>query len=260
MTEVGEISSRGWTQGSLLRFPSDSVSDVELEPDVQYCIISHPCDVVSSNLERDPFVELIPTQHFEAPDGNLVFGKNARRLHLPHDGSVLELNADAKFKIDRMTLATINPSGIIDETQRTVLSSWLSSRYARPAFADEFNLRMAPATKGISKIVKAGGAKMSGIYVGTSMLELDEATPYSLTVVITMLAEDFEDPIFFATVSEASEKIEAEISKTKGIDLESLEVFSEDGVSLDALRRFARWDYDDLSLRAGDESTLPARH
>jgi len=260
VTDVGEVGSRGWTQGSLLRLPVDSVSRVELDQDKQYCVISHPCDVVSSSFERDPFVELMPTQCVKTADGNLMFGKNPRRLHLPHDGSFLELAADSKISVDRTVLATISPSGVIGETQRKVLSSWLSSRYARPAFADEFNLRMAPASKSIIKIVKAGGEQMSGIYIGTSTLELEEHTPYELTVVITMLLDDFDDPDFWANVSEAGEQIGAEIRKAKGIVLKSVEVISEDGMSLDSLRKFARWDYDDLSFRSGDESTLPAPH
>jgi hypothetical protein len=105
--------------------------------------------------------------------------------------------------------------------------------------------------------VKAAGAHMSGIYVGTTLEELDTSTPYSVTVVVTMLTDDFEDPGAFATVSQACDQIDVAIRQSGGIDLRSLELVSEDAMSLDSLRRYARWDYDDLSFRAGDEATLP---
>jgi hypothetical protein len=260
LSDAGEIRARGWTQGSLLRLSPDRAAELELDPEVAYCVVSHPCDVVSPSFDRDPFVELIPTEFAGAADGNLTFGKNSRRLHLPHDGSIFQLTADAKFKIDRSALIGLNPMGALDEAERRLLASWLSSRYARPTFADEFNLRMESATKNIAKIMKAAGAHMSGIYVGTTLGELDAGTPYSVTVIVTMLTDDFEDSGSFATVSQACDQIDVAIRQSKGIDLLSLELVSEDDMSLDSLRRFARWDYDDLSFRAGDEATLPAPH
>lgn len=235
----------------------DRAAELELDPGVMYCVVSHPCDVVSTSLDRDPFVELIPTGLAGTADGNLTFGKNSRRLHLRHDESILELAADAKFKIDRAALIGLNPVGALDEPERRLLASWLASRYARPVFADEFNLRMESATKNIAKIVKAAGAHMSGIYVGTTLDELDAGTPYSVTVVVTMLTDDFADSGTFATVSQACDQLDVAIRQSDGIDLLSLELVSEDEVSLDSLRRYARWDYDDLSFRAGDEATLP---
>ena len=236
----------------------NGAADPELNSEVTYCVVSHPCDVVSISFDRDPFVELIPTEFVLAADGNLTFGKNSRRLHLQHEESILELTADAKFKIDRSLLISMNPVGALDEAGRRLLASWLASRYARPAFADEFNLRMGSARTSIAKIVKGAGAHMSGIYVGTTLAELTTDTSYSLTVVVTMLIDDFEDSGKFASVSEACDQIDVAIRQSEGIDLLSLELVSEDAMSLDSLRRFARWDYDDLSFRAGDEATLPS--
>jgi len=110
----------------------------------------------------------------------------------------------------------------------------------------------------MAKVLKGMGSRLSGIYVATTALELDQGTPYQLTLVVTMLADDFIDPKLFAEGSEACDGIIESLRAVAGISLASVELVSEDEFSLDALRRFRRWDYADLSYRVGDVSTLPA--
>lgn len=252
MNNADDIRGRGWTQGSLLRATDFGLSDTEL-----YLVISHPCDIVSSDFERDPTIEVMPARIVDSLDGNLTFGKNSRRLQVTHDGRYLEFVASEKLTIDRSQFAAVVPAGELEGGGQRLLASWLSARYARPAFADEFNRRMRPALKKIGKVLKSNGAHLSGIYVSTSAAELASDVRYELTIVATMLLEDFDVAGLFAEASEACDGLTSALAGLEGINLLSVELASEDEMSLDSLRRFRRWDYDDLSFRAGDEGTLP---
>ncbi|CAN5405450.1 hypothetical protein BH09ACT1_BH09ACT1_21360 [soil metagenome] len=252
MNDADDIRMRGWTQGSFL-----SAADFDLSGMDTYLLISHPCDVVSSDFGRDPFVEAVPLHLVDGTDGNLTFGKNSRRLQISRDGVVLEVIATEKIVISRSSLIGKSPIDVLSENDQRLLASWLSARYARPAFADEFNRRMSSVSKKISKVLKSQGEHLSGIYVATSAAELDADSSYQLTLVLTMLLDEFRDADLFVEASEACDTIAALFDEATGIDLTSLELVSEDEMSLDALRRFRRWDYDDLSFRAGDDRTLP---
>lgn len=252
MGEADSIRARGWTQGSILRGADFGLSENEI-----YVVISHPCDVVSSDFDRDPVIEIVRARLVDSLDGNLTFGKNSRRLQIDHNGRFLELLATEKLTIDRSQLAAASPESDLGESGQRLLASWLSARYARPAFADEFNLRLRPVTKKIAKVLKSQGTHLSGIYVSTSSSELAAGVSYQLTVVATMLLDDFVDAELFVEADEACDALGSVLAEADGVDLLSVELVSEDEMTLDSLRRFRRWDYDDLSFRAGDEQTLP---
>ncbi len=258
MSDVDQIRAAGWTQGSVLVGDMGSVT-AGLEDGARYLVISHPCDVVSVSLERDPTVELLRIEERDAPDGNLTYGKNPRRLHLQTDNGVIAVDFVGRQTIDRSLLAGVAPQSNLSEDDRRLLAAWLSARYGRPAFADEFNRRLSPAMRGIDRILKTAGTHMSAIYVATALAEFAADTNYQVRVAATMRSDDFADAKLFATVSESVDKIGELIAPLDGIDLVSIQLFSEEDVSIDALRSYARWDYDALSFRDGDEAVHPAR-
>ncbi|WP_454109409.1 hypothetical protein [Leifsonia shinshuensis] len=193
----------------------------------------------------------------EVADGNLTFGKNPRRLQLVADGKVLEVSFAQRVTIDRHLLGGSVPDLTIAADDRRVLAAWLASRYARPAFADEFNRRFAPATRRLEKLLKTSGSRISAIYVATSLSELEPGVDYQVRMVFTMLSDDFANGKLFADVSEAVDEIGGIVGALEGLDLVLIEVMSEEDVSIDALRTYSRWDYDSLSFKEGKSAALP---
>ncbi len=256
MGGVESVREAGWTQGSVLRIDGD-VGVHGLEDGDAWMVVSHPCEVVSASLERDPTVQLIKLHVVDVLDGNLTFGKNPRRLQMELGTERIEVRVAEILTLNRTILTRTTPDLTIAEPQRRMLASWLAARYARPAFADEFNRRLEPARRGIEKILKATGKHISGIYVATTLEELPTGTPYRVAMAFTMTADDFDIPEVFAEVSSAGDEVAALIGSADGINLASLKTVSERDVSLAHLRIYARWDYESLSHRDSDEAVFP---
>lgn len=258
MGGIESVREAGWTQGSVLDVGS-TAGATELSSGDTYMVVSHPCDVVSASLEREPTVQLIMMHPIEVVDGNFTFGKNPRRLHIQLETGAFELRIAEMVTIDRGFLAVTTPTVTVDESQRRMLASWLAARYARPVFADEFNRRLDPARRGIEKILKTAGKHISGIYVLTSLDELPEGSPYRTAIALTMTTDDFEVPEMFAQVSDAGDAIAGLVRSMDGIDLASLDTVSEGDISLAHLRIYARWDYESLSHRDSEDTAFPPR-
>lgn len=256
MSGVESIRAAGWTQGSVLKIDGDLGVD-GLQHGDAWMVVSHPCEVVSASLERDPSVQLIHMHTVDVVDGNLTFGKNPRRLQLELEAQYVEVRVGEILTVDRTILSGMTPDLTVAEPQRRMLASWLAARYARPAFADEFNRRLEPARRGIEKILKAAGKHISGVYVATTLEELPVGTPYRVVIALAMTADDFDVPERFAEVSGAGDDVAKLVGSADGINLASLETVSERNISLSHLRIYARWDYESLSHRDSDEAVFP---
>lgn len=257
MDGLESIREAGWTQGSVLRIDG-GVGVHGLDDCGTWMVVSHPCEVVSASVERDPSVQLIRLHSVEVIDGNLTFGKNPRRLQMELGTERAEVRVGEILTVDRTILSRMTPDFTIAEPQRRMLASWLAARYARPAFADEFNRRLEPARRGIEKILKSAGKHISGIYVATAQEELPAETPYRVVIVFTMMASDFDVPELFAEVSGAGDDVAGLVGSAEGINLASLQTISERDISLAHLRIYARWDYESLSHRDSDDAVFPA--
>jgi hypothetical protein len=255
---VDDIRERGWTQGSVLHLPNDLAKGNSLMADRSYIVISHPCDVVSVDFKRDPKVELVPIIGIDRLDGNFTFGKNPRVLHIAVDSAPVSLVASDRVQIDRLSLAGVDPRTTISESDRRLLASWLASRYARSIFADEFNERMRSARNLTETILKRSGAHISGIYLETSIDELPDGTDYELVMIVTMESADFGDNEKWVEVSSAVDEISDAVKAQAGIHLLACELLSERDMSVERFRTYARWDYDALSFKTGDEGSVPA--
>jgi hypothetical protein len=259
LSEVDDIRSRNWTQGSFVEFTPEERETLALDPKVElYLLASHPCDIVLADLTKEPNVEILPVTEVKGLDGNLTFGKNPRRLEIAHSGHFFNVDIVNKASVDRLLLAGKSPSAQLNEVDRRLFASWLAARYNRPAFADEFNVRMRQAAPKVSKVLKSSGDKISGIYVATTLDELPATAVYEVAITITMRREDFDDGDSWTRANEASDAIAEAIGGAHGIELIHCDVTSEAELTLNDLRDYARWDYDSLSFKDGDLETLPA--
>jgi len=268
----------GWRQGHIL--PEEAVSALGLgcgaEPLVM--VVSHDCDLANTNLDIEPYVEVIPGKRLPAPDPNLANLKSPRTLHLAITcegrAECIELTATGKQLVQKSALAAWRPDPRyrLDEDNFFTLRRWLAARYDRAAFPDQFERRMYDKTdlaERINKVAKKEGVNrvVSGIYFEVSPREeLDPAVPYDLTVVLVYTPG--MDPLKNGDIAEeAGKAIDAHFRKRclpdeasgawKHIRLKEVIAYSEEGISVARMKRLQRWHLDHMSLRSPAESAEP---
>lgn len=222
-----------------------------------YVVVSHSCDVVGDDFQREPRVELVPCVPIAGVDGNLTFGKNPRRLHIEANNQAYEISLVDRLAIRRELLAGYTPVSRIPNDDLRMFAAWLGSRYSRSAFADEFNLRCAPVMRKVESRMKRSGAYMSGIYLAVSSDELPREIAYDVVIQVSMRENDFTRPDLWANVNEATEEIGELLDSVSGINVVHAGVRSEAEIPISDLRLFQRWDYQYLSYRESDDESLP---
>lgn len=254
-SDIAAIRSKGWTQGSISSGDLLHAGGGPLRG--EFIVVSHPCDVVQVDFEREPNCEVIPTT-IEDVDGNLRYGKNPRRLQLQQDGRVYTLDIANRVAVPRPSLASIVPTGQLTPANARLMQSWLAARYSRPYFADEFNARLRPAQRQVSKLLGQRGAAISGVFLAVSRAELPEEESYPVAILIAMEREDYEDGLKAAEAQEATDRLAMLLDSCTGIEVVRAELLPESEITLDLMRTFSRWDYDYISFRGGaDESLAP---
>jgi hypothetical protein len=158
-----------WRQGHLLTLESArslGLCHSQSPDETAVMVISHDCDL-AQEIANEPFCEIVVGRTIGAQDGNFANAKSVRRIHLkitrtPSGGEVVvELDAAAKTAISKERLAIHVPdkSLVLSYNEATKLRAWLSARYRRASFPDEFDRRLTKDAKkvyeNLIKIFKA---------------------------------------------------------------------------------------------------------
>jgi hypothetical protein len=259
-----------WRQGHILS--KEAVSELRQQgflpldgfDDAWIVAISHSCDLASSDFDAEPHAELIPGRPIEARaiDGNCAWGKNPRLLHVPVDEDVaLEFWAHQRLLVPRRELLRTVPDRerLLPPDQTEVLVRWVAKRYWRSAFPDEFNLRISEvANKVRGTLKKRGGVAMASIWV---MLNSEDELPaeqdYEVAVRGVMTVDDHENEEARTAVSDALEAVVRRMTACPGVLVRTWDVVPESDMSLDDVRYYKRWDYDDLSHREPGAASTP---
>ena len=139
-----EIISNGWEQWRCVSrhllpdsFLTEDRSDCET-----FVVMTQSCDLAHGCFESEPFVELLGvTVEEKKENGSFINAKNSRELHIPIEGGCyVAVRAANRFFVDRGELASFSPDDPLNftEQQKTILTTWISSRYYRPAFSEEY--------------------------------------------------------------------------------------------------------------------------
>lgn len=267
MTEA--IRANGWRQGSIVA-PSDHPAIQQYAPcslAARDCciVLSQSCDVVCRDLEAEPIVEIVLASRLNSPaDGNYTHAKNARRLHfhIVVNGNLegYEAHIRSRFSIPRSLLQTVRPDveRAVRPLELSEIISWILARYDRVAFPDEFNSRIAATVAKKIKPALEKLTRMKSIYVGLNTWdELPADQKYSMTVLGTLQAEDFEQPEIRQAMEQGLSVVAAALHNVPGIVVEDFTVLSEADVTLDLVRTLARWNFDYISLRDPSAHVLP---
>lgn len=252
-----------WTQGSVLSaeavtaLVAASYLPVEWQ-DSWVVAVSHSCDLASADFDAEPRAELIRGRLLPAHgvDGNFTWGKSPRRLHVEKaDHPAIEFNAWERMDVPRAQLLAHAPDDErkLTEDQSRVLGRWIAKRYDRAAFPDSFNDRVRPIQSKLRKELKKPGLLMLDLYIVLhSEDELGENEEYRVVLRAVMAVEAFEERESRESCNSALLRVSGLLDDVDGIKVIDENVVPASDMSLDDLRFFKRWDYDDLSLRLGE--------
>lgn len=259
-----------WRQGHVLSeaqfaelFPKERAAGFDTA-----LVISHDCDL-ASEIETEAHVELMFAKIVERLQGDYTHSKNSRRLQIPLETSELvlnfELSALDKDRLNKSALANIEPDRQLRlslEATRT-LQHWLSDRYARSSFSEDFNdlLVEKKIREKLPKIVVHFGKIIETIYFDVDDYDEvernDREPPFELTIYLLYTLEQDADGL--ARTTEAASKIkelfsqkfyDAKLDRWSGIHLLDCFPISNEAMSVAQHNKLRRWQGDYLSLRA----------
>lgn len=234
--------------------PADCDSLPDLPEEAVFLILTQDCDLVESDLEKEPYVELLLIKPRSAPpDGTFAHGRNPRILDFAIGEITYRASCHERFRIDRKILAGCAPSPAFQVTValRDCVTDWIAKRYTRAAFPDEFNQRIYREREAIRRILKRDGALFEDILICCTPRreELEPDAAYDFTVWLVMGEEGYRDPPKFNAAQKACVRIEEVLGGCAGLSLEECLVVSTKEVTLSHLKTFDSWDFDYLTHR-----------
>jgi hypothetical protein len=161
-------------------------------------VVSQSCTVVSSNLEKDPVVELAVAMPCPKPFAKVhkspeAVGKNFRTLIVPQvfdDADCLEIDVYSRFFVRRELLLAFKPDvGVGDAESGRRIASWMGRHFTRVALPDRLvSLLKDPVLQPLENHLKAKfgeGPINEGVYaIWVKWQPEDEQGPYEIEFLI----------------------------------------------------------------------------
>lgn len=255
-----------WRQGDILS--KEAVEAIGFyhpanHDDTVVIVATHDCDLAQSP-EKEPNVELIIGRQIKSLDGNCTHAKSSRTIHLEFDGALCfaEFVITDKCAINKQDLAAFSPNKAIklSKANLATFQIWLASRYRRSAFPDEFENRMkiSGLAKKIAKVVKKDGEQITALFFDVSedpTPQVETSSIYLLGIVIAynpdMDTSETAAETVKSTIKEIYDNLCSSTNGTcHGIDLQYIDVISEEALSYRQTRELRKWRLDHLSLEA----------
>lgn len=127
-----------------------TITEIPQQEDIYLIVASQSCDVCASSSVEE-YIEFSIARKITACEGNFLFNKHPRRLHIsaqdntqdPIADIYFELNANEKIKIKKesiLAVKEIEPCTDIQLTTQTTqqFADWLAARYNHPALPTAF--------------------------------------------------------------------------------------------------------------------------
>ncbi len=193
-----KIQENTWAQGVIIANPlrealmvgyqfSGDIKDTDL-----LVLYTHDCDLINLNLEKEPCAEFFCVRKIESIDGNYAYGKNPRMLHLETGESKLEFDINRTLKIDRSVLTkhALKLNGPkIPRSKMVDVLNWLSKKYSRSAFPEEFNniLKQIPKLdSGLTKIYETFPVILKIFFLINPDKEIEPSEKYNLRIYVLL--------------------------------------------------------------------------
>ncbi|MBI3504667.1 MAG: hypothetical protein HY059_07485 [Proteobacteria bacterium] len=260
------LRSRGWRQGCVL--PAALAASIRWHAGSAVAIpenwvaiaVSQDCDILSPNPEAEPIIEVVAGSVIAKQTPEYLGARNPRRLDLSitnaaGEASFVRLEMRLKGVIDRtaLTQTDVLQSGVAADDLRTLVL-WLTKRYERPAYPDEFNRRLKGTIGKLRKVLKKAKhgqplAILVSFVDGQREAELAPDEPYQIMVVVELEGDlAREDADWLGFEADVYDPIIDALSAVEGIELLDAQLLTEFELSHGAKRQMTRLDFDDLSL------------
>jgi len=215
-------------------------------------VLSQTCDIYQK-LEEEPNIDLL-AGYFEKKEGNFFHGKNPRRLQIEFQKKIIDFSVKNILRIPKDEFEKINPKHSpikMDKKDIKQIINWISKRYARAAFPDEFNKRLSKARHQIDKAQKNPlMGKVSLIYIDITDEELKPDIDYIVTIIIGVCHGSDQKTILQV------EELFFETFNISGIDAD-IRVYDEYDITYEVISTYKRFDWDFRSLSENPEAVAP---
>jgi hypothetical protein len=254
------INQKGWRQGSIC-LSSDITGVIPYNfSDVLGILLSHDCDIVQPDIEKEPNVEILIAFPVSQLDGNYIRGKNSRCYHFQLHNISYEIKAVERISVSRQYLINWTPDPILRLPVEEIraIAHWFAQRYERPAFPNNFNKRFSKRSKQIiEQILKNFGHIISGIYIACPQEEHSDDSPYDILFFVVMSVESYNDDVKLSECkSQARKMYETIRDYSKGINIYNPEkmCINESEITLHDLHFLKRFtSFDHFSFNTGVE-------
>ncbi|MBI1751430.1 MAG: hypothetical protein HY014_17650 [Acidobacteria bacterium] len=253
----------GWIQGAVLRVEdaslvydaaSDAKPSVSNSEQDRLLVLTQDCDLVHHSLEEEPWVEVVPLRPirtFEKDKHNgLLHGKSPRRLVFRIPNSAPEwwqIEVKDRFRFPRQALLgrTPDPDRSLPVSLAKEIARWVSRKYTRAAFADEFNYRLETQKKGLERLWKSDSATaISGIFIQGAREELAADETYQIKVLLAIGPEAKDEPQRYDQAEDVGTEFNSLLEACPGIKVLDLRVDPACDITLEDLWAYARMDKD----------------
>ena len=227
-------------------------------------VTSHDCDIVSPNLHKEPFFEVLRGRIATAGkvDQQLSGGRNPRILHLAFEaeatGAVLVCSVHDRWPIPRELLIGEMPQGQLADRERRLVAEWLAKRYIRAAFPTAFDRRWRAKTKTWQRLLRRYSEWLQGVYLRLNTLsELPEDAPYRCHLILAVPLDKRTGAGWPVQRDNLEREVQGFWDQFKpGIECAGVEPLGTDEITLADIVPYQRFDGDWVSFD-DDTSTTP---
>jgi hypothetical protein len=248
------VRTAGWRQGDIIDDKVAIRALISSEPDF-LVIITQDCDIVQS-LDNEPYIEFLAGKFTSESDGNLYFGKNPRRLQVAIDGKMAEFVIHDHFRVKKEIFAETDPrksTAQLSKNDVKLIARWISKRYIRPAFPDEFNARLSKSRKQSDTLSKNMLLKhVSLIFIDVDDEELPAGQDYEIQITVGVAHDIGID---------SAKKIDGlfnDAFTVPGISIKRIRILDEFDITYGIINTYKRFDWDFRSLPENSNVASPA--
>lgn len=236
-----------------------------------FMVLSHPCSLLNSNLESEPYLEYIICEKIENLDGNATNGKNPRLLHIE-----LRECGGVKFKLEQKNRGFIDKSGIAKHAplysnllieNESLITRWMANRYITTALPDEFENRIKNQKSKLTKAFATDAGRLcKAVYISMNefIKDLDENENYVFFLVFLLSAKSYEKYVeeegnSKSIFNDFINRILKIYKSVEGVELEKAIFISEKQLTIGQIEsgQLKKWQFDYISLAKGGQIISP---
>lgn len=259
MDHAEDIRRQGWRQGSILlpeHLALPERTALGLPADALLLVLSHDCDLVQPDFDKEPHVELLVLHPIARADGNFAHGRHPRTLDFTLGEASFRASCHERHRLPRTCLVTCSPSEAhpVNDALCDLVTQWIAKRYTRPAFPDAFNVRLSRDHRAIKRYFQTHGHHFRNVLINCDPRndELTDGAPYQVVVWLVLALGATLSP---HDRQQRVVELEKLLAACPGIEIGDCRIVTEDDVTLAHLRYLAPWDFDYLTHREALDPT-----